>query len=378
MSRGWVTGALYFGYAARVVRALPLLVLVACGPPLVEDRVGGLRRLSGVVRTGRDGQVPLKLRVAPDERALLLTVQPVDPGLRAHVVEVRQEGEVVFDATEEARSVRATTNAGFISTAATLSWPRIPSDTFGDLAPRLGRVTPSSTYDGGELAVEVLFKADDDLDAGTLQVAFVYAGDTGDDPDLLDAMARAEAVWRDLYASFGLDLSVTEVRSWPDADLAAPVYGTDSAYAAIAEAVGPGVVPVVVTDDITDVEEVLGIAGDIPGPLVPSPRTGILVSAVTSAGVDGVFQDEEIRLLGETLAHETGHYLGLFHPVETTWDRWDALDDTPECGGEKACTNKMADYLMFPFPVCGFLSCVPQTVITDDQAWVAHHYAGVD
>lgn len=36
-------------------------------------------------------------------------------------------------------------------------------------------------------------------------------------------------------------------------------------------------------------------------------------------------------IVAMTVAHETGHFLGLFHPTEREGDRFDPLDDTPTC-----------------------------------------------
>lgn len=69
----------------------------------------------------------------------------------------------------------------------------------------------------------------------------------------------------------------------------------------------------------------LGIAGGIPGvPASPgSPRAGIAVAADV---------DEPVRF-GRTMAHEIGHYLGLFHTTEAKDGSGDAvadpLPDTP-------------------------------------------------
>jgi hypothetical protein len=103
-----------------------------------------------------------------------------------------------------------------------------------------------------------------------------------------------------------------------------------------------------------------------------------LVSALLSAGADGAFTAEEVRIYAETLAHETGHYLGLFHPVEATFDSWDILTDTPECDSELGCIMAMEDHLMFPFPVCGIQNCTPQGVITGQQAEVLHRSTAID
>lgn len=353
------------------------LFAAACAPRLDEDTVGGLRRLTGVFSAGGDGQRALRVEPEPGEVAALLTVTPQGDA-RAHVVTVEADGEIVFDAVTEARGDHGTTNAGYLSRAATLNWPRSPAESLEPLEVTLGNVAADTTYVRGDLTVDLRFKRDADLEAGAIEVALVWAGGTEGDAALVAAIEDAIDVWVGLYASVGLDVVVVAEETWPDGSLDAPVYGTDPSWTSIAESVGPNVIPVVVTPEITDVNEVLGIAGDIPGPLAPTPRSGVLVDALASAGPDGVFEAEEVRLLGETLAHEAGHYLGLFHPVETTWDRWDALDDTDECTGEARCVDALRDLLMFPFPVCGFVGCTPQDVITPDQAGVVHRYTGVE
>ena len=95
----------------------------------------------------------------------------------------------------------------------------------------------------------------------------------------------------------------------------------------------------------------LGYSGSIPGPIAPHPRAYIGVSWMAHAGVDGEFSEQDIRIMSETIAHETGHYLGLFHPVELDFSALDALDDTPECDNLNECStcSKSSD-------VCG--ACV--------------------
>ena len=63
----------------------------------------------------------------------------------------------------------------------------------------------------------------------------------------------------------------------------------------------------------------------------------MVVSWLEGAGYDGQFNAEEIQMLGETMAHEIGHYMGLYHPVEASYNYWDALEDTEECGTWNAC-----------------------------------------
>lgn len=368
------------GYPQDVPDLRPLtlslsLFLVACGPKWVENEVDGFRRLTATLKAGADGQRPLRLEPLADETSMLLTAV-AETGQRTHVVEVEADGGIVFEAVEEAKSDRSTTNAGYLSSAVTLNWPRSGAETLEPLKVTVGNVSEKNLYVQGTLNVSVLFASDGDLTQGVVPVVIVYAGGTDDDPDLVDAVTEAVGHWRTIYADIGLQLDVAE-SSWPNGDLGVPVDGDDPDWAALAEQVGPRTLNVVIAPSITGVDDVLGIAGDIPGPMTATNRSGVLVSALDSAGTDGVFSDLEVQLLGETMAHEVGHYLGLYHPVETTWDRWDALDDTEECGGENRCISLLSDLLMFPFPVCGFMGCTSQALITEDQAAVMHRYTGL-
>jgi hypothetical protein len=105
-------------------------------------------------------------------------------------------------------------------------------------------------------------------------------------------------------------------------------------------------------------------AGGIPGPLGMhgTAGSGIAIATDMMAG--------DATGLGRTLAHEIGHYLGLFHTSEADGSVLDALDDTPECrlaqdtAGNgldvKDCTGFGADNLMFWAKTTG-------TVLTSEQ-----------
>ena len=84
-------------------------------------------------------------------------------------------------------------------------------------------------------------------------------------------------------------------------------------------------------------------------------------------------------MFGETLAHEIGHYSGLFHPVECDYDctlEWDALADTPECMGWRDCEAELGTNLMFPYPVCDFYGCTPAGDLSAAQVGVWQRYTG--
>jgi len=84
----------------------------------------------------------------------------------------------------------------------------------------------------------------------------------------------------------------------------------------------------------------LGLAGGIPGPMgLVSNRNGVLINATaTFTAANLPFWS---RTTAEIAFHEMGHYLGLYHTTEQTFNAFDVLTDTPECADENA--NLVAD-----------------------------------
>lgn len=81
------------------------------------------------------------------------------------------------------------------------------------------------------------------------------------------------------------------------------------------DALGPGLV-------------LLGMAGGIPA----APFDGTLGSSLFIAVEPHIVGGElSLPFLAETIAHELGHTLGLFHTTEQEGDEFDAIADTPEC-----------------------------------------------
>jgi len=87
-------------------------------------------------------------------------------------------------------------------------------------------------------------------------------------------------------------------------------------------ALGAGLPPSVPVFAVRQIDRFLGLAGGIPAalPVPGAPSAGVVVGADTAGDA-----------LGMVLAHEIGHALGLFHPVEADGTRLEALDDTPVC-----------------------------------------------
>lgn len=95
---------------------------------------------------------------------------------------------------------------------------------------------------------------------------------------------------------------------------------------------------------------ILGVSGGIPGPpgLQGTTHSGV---AVTMSGFR-----RKPKQLAQTMAHEGGHYLGLFHTTEAEGTAFDPLPDTPQCTsdanrdgvvGYNECTGSGAENLMF-------------------------------
>ena len=82
--------------------------------------------------------------------------------------------------------------------------------------------------------------------------------------------------------------------------------------------------------------------------------------------------------MAETMAHEVGHYMGLFHVVEGGYSSFDAIGDTPRCNGQNQCQNMLGDNNMYPFSLCSAQGCVRQRVLTPGQLEVSNRYLATD
>jgi hypothetical protein len=85
--------------------------------------------------------------------------------------------------------------------------------------------------------------------------------------------------------------------------------------------------------------------------------------------------------LAHVMAHEAGHYLGLFHTTEQTGTTFDPLQDTPECPSTRdangdgivsasECVGVGADNMMFWQDASGSLT---QDTVSPEQQFVLLH-----
>ncbi len=135
------------------------------------------------------------------------------------------------------------------------------------------------------------------------------------------------------------------------------------------------VVTIFLVSAITDNDgaTILGQAAGPPGaPAVGgTSKSGAVVTVGYLADGD---TDTEARII----AHEVGHFMGLFHPTEKDGSGHDPLSDTPECTSDadgngvyatNECGGQGADYLMW------WAASETSTQTSGDEAWVVQRSA---
>lgn len=244
-----------------------------------------------------------------------------------------------------------------------------------------------TAVEGETIDFEVVSKIDPGLDGGRMRVNVYFVGDVGQDQVTKSTVRAAFDTFRSIYQNAaGVSLDISEFDIDGPVVLPLPVLGDDFYRSASGRGPNPAVNIFIGGDvDAGGISgEVLGVAGGIPAPPNPSERSGLAVSIFAAAGPDGIFSAEDVRLLGETMAHETGHYAGLFHPVDfagSSVTNTDPLDDTDSCGFLTECiaNGSLAANLMFASPVAdGNGSFIAQNQLSQDQRSVINRYIVTD
>lgn len=266
-----------------------------------------------------------------------------------------------------------------LSTDVVLNWPiraEDPQLTAGDWEVSFAAVNEDGyPLDDVEIEVTVQTKADPDFSEGTINVVIGYADGIGTMADIVTAVELAVERWHDVWAPHGLDVEVRYTAL--DIDKHLPYVGSGHpTYTELSSEIGEDEVLMVIGESIGGEQIFYGVSGNIPGSLISTPRSAVQLSWLANTGLDGVFSDDDIRLMGETMAHEVSHYMGLFHPVEVTFGAWDAVSDTPKCLSQTVCESQLGGNLMYPYPVCSPTECTPQETLTDVQVGISHRYTG--
>lgn len=331
--------------------------------------------------TGASGEIAVTVSVRGHRS--LMVVANSDSAARVSVLSVIDpRGTTVFRWQDWYNEPRKLTNAIFAErTGTSFNWPvraEDPALIDGDYTVNIGtyRTDGRTSRPNVDLDVTTIVSGDRDLERGRVRVAMIWANGLSTNAALVSATERAVAHWRAVWGAAGMDLDVRYVSSTIAPALPYPSAMTGDLFLQASALTMDGEVPVLIGETVNNDSSQYGVAGHIPGPIVRSPLRAIVVGWLSNAGNDGVFSDNDVQLYGEVFAHEVGHYVGLFHPVERMYNAWDSLSDTVECRTEANCNAMLGTNLMFPYSICDMSGCLSTTILTPQQRGVMQRYTG--
>ena len=345
-----------------------------------SSQFGSLKTSTSTATTSNRGIAEVEVSVGANTEVFM--VSAFGDGHYVSVESVyNPDGELVVSWEDWADSESLTSAFFLESTDTFLNWPVRAEDgplQEGTWTVEVAAVDEDYYYiSNADLDVFTQTRSDGDFSKGTIYVELVYAEGVGDQEDVVAATEAAVARWKEIWSAVGLTLELTyRTADGLDSQLTdLSSGGSQTIYSQSSKGTNADVM-VLVGEKIGNLSDVYGIAGGIPGTPVASTRSAVVISWIANAGGDGRFSDDDIRLYGETLAHEVGHYTGLFHPVEDGWRYYDALSDTDDCTSTSSCESALGDNLMFPYPVCSWTDCTPQDQLSEKQQGVMHRYIG--
>lgn len=362
-----------------------LTTLLACGnisfgdDPKGSSTSGCITAAAGSATSGNNSYAEFGIDVGGDDKALQIVTRR-DSGAMTIDYLIDPDGNIVLSYEDWYSSAESLTYAFYLSeTQSVFNYPIRPGDTplsKGTWTVEVGTYDTSGHPQTGKEVTATGMTRNCQGSPAELNVAIAYAGGLDGDPVVTNAVEEAASLWTEIYGAIGIQVNFDYTTTSMNAALKGPTYG-DADYETLYDSVDNDGIVMVIGDTIDNDNALYGMAGGIPGPMDATPISAVALSWLTHAGADGKFSDADTELMAETMAHESGHYLGLFHPVEMTYDAWDALDDTAQCSSMSQCDSKLGDNLMYPYPVCSGSGCVEQRGITDDQSTAAHNWIGI-
>jgi len=358
---------------------------------LAGEGVGDLRKMS-CINTISDEGLLLKIPIQPGDGAFLVHAKGTDD-LAVEYVE-GPEHNILVEAEEWYQSEFRYSN-GLLPFApeTTFNYPVQKDDVQlqeGDYWVQLLAID-NEGYQIGDVPVDVTVHINEDnqFDAGAVRLRVLYTQEAAQSTEIQTAIEAALEQSNTILSPFGMSATVKESFTG-DLDevlyLPNPMQDEDDTYLGLQDMVDPGELLIVIGDEIGSSEEanaIHGVSGGIPGTLTESNRGLVVISWLTHAGSDAKFNSAEINLMGETLAHELCHYLGLYHPMDdsegvmSTFDLFDNLQDTEACTTSENCETVLGSNLMFPYTLCQGGTCDPQDQLTPQQTAVTQRYTGV-
>lgn len=364
-----------------VVAAIGFATLACTGEPGPDnalcDADANIETMT--LTSDRDGYVEIPITLDADDVSLQVVVT-AGSGYVSTEMLVDGNGDTVVDWKDWANSNDSLTDAFYASEdASTLNWPVRESDASlfpGDWTAYASTLDKNLSYSGQQAVDVTVIRRSCLGEASKLKAVIAYAGNLSSDSTVQPAIEAATVRWAEIYANAGITLDYSFADVDMNASLPEPAKGS-AAYATLYDELGGEGIVLVVGDDLDGIADLYGEAGGIPGPQVATPRSVVALAWLIHAGANATFNDAELELMAETMAHEAGHYLGLYHPVEQGWSYWDALSDTSNCQSTGNCERDLGDNLMFPYPLCTGSGCVEQSVLSSQQAGVVRNYVGV-
>jgi hypothetical protein len=222
----------------------------------------------------------------------------------------------------------------------------------------LRKVRPDGTCDHGEMTLNI------HIAPGVYGP--MSAANAAESPYVQDILERVRHYYEDQC-----NVVLGEVRYY-NLDDVYGVIGTEGELHEMFEAAtldtAPASANVFLVRDLSGIDEwIAGISGGLPGPPVVrgTPHSGLALTPQESGSNTG-----------DTLAHEVGHFFGLFHPTEMDGATQDPISDTPTCDfdpedpwGLGDCDS--LDNVMFP------AMTLEMDQLTEGQCFVVRGYQGV-
>jgi hypothetical protein len=333
----------------------------------------------GTVRVGPQEAeyATVSVQVTPQALSFSIIADSVDP--RAKLVLMKMtapNGQTVFDAANPLASGFKSVG-GLVRGGGALLFPNAPRVT---LVPGRYQMSWGSTL-GTDVRFGVLQKNQTGvIQSATLPVVFWFTRNqflNAQSARTNPAFQRALAGLASIYAGVGITVGPVTYLDIPGsraADFA--VIDDDDELDALFEVANDSnerAIHFFMSEQILPGEggTILGASGGIPG---PAAQPGFLHGGVAVALA---FLDANVDIFAETMAHEAGHFLGLFHLSERSGRSHDPLLDTPECttaldqnGDSRLDATECGsvggyDNLMF-----WSSAAVPQRKLTNDQRFV--------
>ncbi|MBF0171079.1 MAG: hypothetical protein HQK87_08335 [Nitrospinae bacterium] len=224
----------------------------------------------------------------------------------------------------------------------------------------------------GSAATEVFWKT---AEGARLKVLFVLVSLPvgNDDPALRDIVERFKGIFTRngmtvadvAYASMQSDdtyMDETDSNGDENLDGMERLFSVSGNFGPYGE-----YTPIFLVQSIGRGGDTLGIAGGIPGPMKQNTTGSGVVISTFGGDFEGL-SDEDRRIMAETMAHELGHYLGLYHTTESDGGTFDPIGDTPECRSGNPTAGRCPDGGNLMFWAAG--GSIEQATLTDNQRTV--------